>query len=212
MSLRAKVATELGVLAGLTLAFLLALPRRSSVVDFGLAAFALVCIGLSARYTKNVIWATTPSHAGPDRSKHCWALIIVLTTTTAVLFLLIGAFVEWRTRGWTGVSARILNPRILMVFAVYLPWALAQQTLFQFYLLGRLFALVPVTRPFLPAAACGIAYSLVHLPDVTTAAVTAVAGVVWSLVYFKYRMLLPLAFSHAVLGSTFYCWVCGELN
>ena len=56
----------------------------------------------------------------------------------------------------------------------------------------------------------GFGYSLVHLPDYGTTAATAVSGVVWSYLYFRYRRLLPLALSHALLGCAFYYWVCGQ--
>ena len=42
-----------------------------------------------------------------------------------------------------------------------------------------------------------------HLPDVWTAAVTFASGMAWSFIYYRYRLLLPLAFSHAALGSAF---------
>lgn len=210
MNLRTKVAIELGVLAALTIAFLTAFPRRSPAADFGLAAFALVLIGITARHTKNVVWASLPSKPPSDRAKRCWTAVLVLTGSVVVLFLGTGAVIGFRKAGLAGVSARILNPGILLAFVFYLPWALAQQTLFQFYLLGRLVVLFPGARLLFPAAVCGIAYSLVHLPDFATTAVTAVAGVVWSLLYFRYRLLLPLALSHAALGSTFYYWVCGQ--
>jgi len=50
----------------------------------------------------------------------------------------------------------------------------------------------------------------VHLPDVWTSLVTAIAGVVWTFIYYRYRCLLPLAFSHAALGTAFYYGICGH--
>ncbi len=209
MNLRAKIALELGLLALLTVAFLLAFPRRAPAVDFGLAAFALVLIGATAGYTKRVVWASLPSKPPSDRQRRCWSVTLLFTGAVVLVFLAGGSFLGFRKGGWAGVSARILNPGMLLALAFYVPWALAQQTLFQFYLLGRLAVLCP-GRPALAIVVTGIAYSLVHLPDYATTTVTAVAGVVWSLLYYRYRLLLPLAFSHAVLGSTFYYWVCGQ--
>ena len=40
--------------------------------------------------------------------------------------------------------------------------------------------------------------------------VTVVAGAVWSFIYYRYRLLLPLAFSHAALGSAFYYGIFGH--
>jgi membrane protease YdiL (CAAX protease family) len=94
-----------------------------------------------------------------------------------------------------------------VVFLLYLPWALLQQFLLQFYLLGRLLILLPA-----PVAVfvTGIAYSLVHLPEVGVALATAPAGIFWTFLYRRDRVLLPLGLSHALVASTFYYWVCGR--
>lgn len=199
MNLRNKVALELGILAVLTVAFLLTFPRRAPLVDFGLAAFALIMIGATAGYTKRAVWASLPSESPEGARRRCWVLTMMFTGAVVLLFLGIGAFIGFRKGGWPGVASRMLNPGMLL--------ALAQQTLFQFYLLGRLAVLFPTP---LAIFCTGIVYSLVHLPDYATTSVTAVAGIVWSCLYFRYRRLLPLAVSHAVLGSTFYYWVCGQ--
>ena len=39
---------------------------------------------------------------------------------------------------------------------------------------------------------------------------TTVAGIVWTYVYYRYRVLSPLAFSHALLGTFFYYWIYGR--
>jgi hypothetical protein len=36
------------------------------------------------------------------------------------------------------------------------------------------------------------------------------AGIFWSSMYYAFRVLSPLALSHAILGSTFYYWIYGE--
>jgi hypothetical protein len=41
-------------------------------------------------------------------------------------------------------------------------------------------------------------------------AVTLLAGVIWSASYFRDRKLLPLAVSHAALGTTLHYWVFGN--
>jgi len=40
--------------------------------------------------------------------------------------------------------------------------------------------------------------------------VTIVAGSAWSWYYLRDRSLLPIAFSHAVLGATSFYWVRGQ--
>jgi len=67
MTVRAKVAMELGIIAVLTIAFLLLFPRRNPWLDVGLAGLALACIGASAGYTRKVVWAASPLQPGPNR-------------------------------------------------------------------------------------------------------------------------------------------------
>jgi hypothetical protein len=57
---------------------------------------------------------------------------------------------------------------------------------------------------------CESSFGFVHLPDVWTAAVTVASGMAWSFIYYRYRLLLPLAFSHAALGSAFYYGIFGH--
>jgi hypothetical protein len=40
--------------------------------------------------------------------------------------------------------------------------------------------------------------------------VTVASGMAWSFIYYRYRLLLPLAFSHAALGSAFYYGIFGH--
>jgi len=210
MSVRRKVAVELGVLAVIATVFLLLFPRRSVIVDVGLAAVALVALALSAGYTRRVIWAALPPPVIEKRFQRCLKVTLWITVPTALLFLLIGGFVAYRNGGWLAAAERVFNWRILVAFGCYLPWALMQQTLFQFYLLGRLLALLPEGQPRLAVVLTGISYSLVHLPDVWTTLATAAAGIVWCSLYYRYRLLLPLAFAHAALGSAFYYGVLGR--
>ncbi|HTL16842.1 MAG TPA: CPBP family glutamic-type intramembrane protease [Patescibacteria group bacterium] len=210
MSTRSKVVLELGAIATLTAIFLVLFPRRNPLLDVALAGFALLCIALSAPYTKNVIWAATTVPVRENRTAKCFAVTLWITVPVALLFLFIGSIAAYRIGGWPGVTARILNWRILAAFGAYLPWALMQQTLLQFYLLGRLLVLLPKQFQFLAFALIGICFGLVHLPDIWTALATVAAGTVWSLIYYRYRALLPLAFSHAALGSAFYYGLFGQ--
>ncbi|MDB6029463.1 MAG: hypothetical protein JWM68_5686 [Verrucomicrobiales bacterium] len=210
MSVRAKVALELGIIALLTTVFLVLFPHRNPLMDMGLATLALVALGLSAKYTKNVVWAASPSPIPEPRMKRCLKVALWVTLLPALLFLLIGAVIAYRSGGWPAVVSRVFNWRILAAFCCYLPWALIQQTLLQFYLLGRLMALFPKRHLFVPMIITGACFGLVHLPDVWSALVTVVAGTVWSYMYYRYRRLLPLAFSHAALGSAFYYGIFGH--
>ena len=210
MSVRQKVALELGIIAALTTVFLFLFPKRNPLLDVALAGFALLCLALSAGYTRKVVWAASPPPVTENRLQRCLKVTLWVTVPTALVFLLIGMCIGYRESGWPGVSGRVLNWRILAAFGCYLPWALMQQTLFQFYLLGRLLALFPKGQPMPAVIITGLSFSLVHLPDVWTSLVTAVAGAVWTWIYFRYRLVWPLAVSHAALGSAFYYGIFGH--
>jgi membrane protease YdiL (CAAX protease family) len=210
MTARGKVALELGLIATLTTLFILVFPKRSPVVDISLAGLALIGVGVSAGYTRAVIWAETPPPVANDPLKRCMIITLWITVPTVLLFVLAGTILGYRNGGWPAVVERMFNWKILAAFGGYLLWALMQQTLFQFYLLGRLLVLFPKGKPIVPVVITGICYSLVHWPDVWTMAATAAAGVVWTLIYYRYRQLLPLAFSHAALGTAFYYGLFGH--
>ena len=209
MTVRCKVAIELSVLAVLTVAFLLLFPRRPPAVDMGLGGFAVLCLLLSAGYTRRVIWSASPSPVPEPRLKRCVQVTLWITVPVMLVFLIIGLFLGYRSGGWAGAMHRVFNWRMVAAFGFYLVWALVQQTLFQYYLLGRLLALFPQKYPALPVAITGVAFALVHLPDYWTMLATIPAGLVWCSLYYRYRCLLPLAFSHAALGATFYYGLFG---
>lgn len=211
MTVRGKVALELSIICVLTVIFLLVFPRRNPAIDLGLAGFALLCIGFSASYTKKVIWAASPPPVVENRFKQCVIITLWITVPVAVVFLIFGGFLAYRSGGWSAVATRVFNWRILAAFSFYLLWALMQQTLFQFYLLSRLLVLFPKRIPVaVPVAITGVAFSLVHLPDVWTTLATIPAGILWTFLYYRYRYLLPLAFSHAALGTAFYYGIFGH--
>src|SRR6266404_1600187 len=161
-------------------------------------------------YTKRVIWAASLPQPGENQLRQCVRVTLWVTVPAVLVFFLVGGILAYRNGGRPAVAERVFNWKILAVFGGYLVWALMQQTLFQFYLLGRLVALFPKNQPIWPVLITGFGFSLVHLPDVWTTLVTAVAGVVWTLIYYRYRYLLPLAFSHAALGTAFYYGICGH--
>src|SRR5258706_3402560 len=188
MSIRGKVAIELGVIAMLTTTFLLIFPRRNPLVDVGLAGFALLCIALSARYTKKVVWAASPPPIEENRVKRCFAVVAWVTVPPVLLFLLIGGIVAYKNGGWPAVADRVFNWRILAAFGFYFLWALMQQTLLQFYFLGRLLVLFPRTYRLVSMIITWTCFGLVHLPARWTALATVFSGCVCGFRYYRYRL------------------------
>ena len=117
--------------------------------------------------------------------------------------------IGYQGAGSPGVKARILHPFIPTAVLLYLPWALLQQTLFQFYLLGRVRTLCPSLHPLAQSALNGLIFGLVHTTDIWIVLVAALGGTLWSLLYLRFRRLWPLAVSHAFVATTFYYWVYG---
>ena len=207
-SLKRRLLTELLALGVLTIIFLVVLPKRSIYVDVLLALFALSLIVSNAPFTKNSVWARFPPKDNlRTRVRRSYTLAGAFTIPAILTFAATGLALGYREFGWEGGWSRLLNWHLPVAFLLYLPWALLQQFLFQFYLLGRLLTLLPT-----PVAvfATGMAYSLVHLPEIGVALAAAPAGIFWTLLYRRYRVLFPLGLSHALLGSTFYFWVYGQ--
>jgi membrane protease YdiL (CAAX protease family) len=130
---------------------------------------------------------------------------------TLPVVLAFGIFGSWQAyaahHDWSAVGHRLFAPRFFVTLALYVPWALVQQTLFQCYLLGRLRRLAPGAPAFALALLNGVFYGAVHLPDWEIALVTIAGGVVWTYAYQRDRAVLPIAISHAVLGTTYFYWV-----
>jgi hypothetical protein len=133
-----------------------------------------------------------------------------VTACGVFAILALGMGMAYAQGGWEEVFGRIFTWRLFSAIGLYFPWALLQQTLFQFYLLGRLRVALPSKSPLPAITLTGIGYSLVHLPDWGITVMTALAGTFWSSLYYAFRVLSPLALSHAILGSTFYYWIYGE--
>jgi len=210
MNPRRRAAGELVVLGALSAGFLVLFPRRTVILDMGLALFALGLIQLNAGYTRSAIWGPLPVELKGTRWQRCAVSTTILTVPVILLFCLLGMYIGYERGGEAGVGVRLLHPKIPIAIALYLPWALLQQMLFQFYLLGRVRVLCPSLHPLSHSALNGLAFGLVHAPDLWIAAMTWLGGTAWSFLYLRYRLLWPLALSHAVLGTTFYYWVYGQ--
>ena len=199
MPVRRRIALELGVLAVLATLFLVLVPERPILVDAGLALLAVGLIALTAQETRERVWGAQPD-APAGRFRHAACHLLLGTAAVALLFA------AWRI----AVGGPLLKPTLFTAFVLFVPWALLQQTLFQFYLLGRLRALLVSTPPLVVATVNGLLFGGVHLPEWDVTLVTIVGGSAWSWYYLHDRRLVPIALSHAVLGTTYFCWVRGQ--
>ena len=211
LALRVRVAVELSILAVATTLLLVFLPRdlHNTATYASLALVGLGLVGFTARETKERIWGP-PEATDFDRVRRCGLSMTALTGPPIVLFLLFGAAARY-WEFWVPPNAcSMFSVNFLIALVCYLPWALLQQTLFQFYLLGRLRALLPFASPFFLSAVNGVFYGLVHLPNPWVTIVTIIGGIFWSYSYHRDRYVLPIAVSHAALASTFYYWILGK--
>ncbi len=196
-SLGRRLLIELLVLVGLTVAVVLLFPQRPPWLNGLLAILGLVLIVINRRFTREIVWRRFP--VAHDR-RYCIAHSIVIVGLFTLAGLILLALVAW----WQVGTAPLLDPTWLLALPIYLLWGLLQQYLFQYYLLGRLLVLMPVVGAVL---CTGLAFALLHFPHVDTMAVTLVAGIVWTAIYYRYRVLVPLAASHAILGAALFYWV-----
>ena len=203
MNMRTAVALELAALAALAVVFVASFRVRPAYVDFALAAAAVAVIAASARRSR-AVWRVAAPEPRADVAR-AWLIVAACTAAALAVLALVTVL---GTRG-TGISwtQRFFNSHLPLAAALYFPWALLQQFIFQFYLLGRLLHLVPAPVALALTAA---AFASVHFPRWQVMLVTFVAGTVWTFVYYRWRSLWPLAASHAVLGAALHYWVFGN--
>ena len=210
-ALRNRIAIELGVLAVLTPSFLMFAPPivHNNIMYVGLALFGFVLVQLNARETRERIWG--PPNSPPfDRVRRCAINMSLLTIPPVLLFFILGVVGRtWKPwwMPWLEDGCPMFSLNFFAALCMYLPWALLQQTLFQFYLLGRLRALLPFASPLLLSVLNGCAYGLVHFQKPPVMVVTIIGGIFWSYSYHRDRYVIPIAISHALLGTTFYYWI-----
>jgi membrane protease YdiL (CAAX protease family) len=198
-----SVAIELVAIGAAAVVFVATFQVRPPYLDFVLAAAAVALIVFSAARSRR-FWSLARS-VDVQGSRAAW--MAALAFTAAALAVL--AFVAVFTARAAGVSAleRFGNWHMLAAAALYFPWALLQQYIFQFYWFGRWLQIVPTP---LAVALTAVAFAAVHFPRWPVMLVTLVAGTVWTLIYLRWRRLLPLALSHALLGTALHYWVFGN--
>jgi hypothetical protein len=206
---RRSVALELAGIAAAALIFLATFQVRSPYVDLALAITAVALIVLSGRRS-SALWAARAERGPiPARIRDAWLWTAAFTFAALGGLAAIGSVVTHDMSGALSppFAERVRNWHILIAIALYFPWALMQQYLFQHYLLARLLQLVPLT---VAVALTAAAFSSVHFPRWPVMAVVLISGTVWSLLYARFRALIPLACSHAILGPALHYWVFGR--
>jgi membrane protease YdiL (CAAX protease family) len=209
MNIRRSVVLELAAISAAAIVFVATFRVRPPYVDFALAAAAVALIAFSARRS-TALWAAGAPLDMPRPVRDAWLATAAFTAVALAVLAALGIYVG--SNAYLGgapipFAARLANWHVLIAVALYFPWALLQQYIFQHYLLSRLLQLVPL--PF-AIALTAAAFSSVHFPRWPVMAVVLVAGTVWSLIYTRWRRLLPLACSHAVLGAALHYWVFGR--
>jgi len=198
-----SVALELAGIGAAALVFVATFQVRPPYLDFVLAGAAVALIALSAARSKR-LWALARS-VDPTGARGAWRAALSFTAA-ALVVLAIAALLVARTAG-VPLGGRFGNWHLLVAAALYFPWALLQQYIFQFYWFGRWLQIAPVP---LAVALTAVAFAAVHFPRWPVMAVTLVAGGVWALIYYRWRTLVPLAVSHALLGTALHYWVFGN--
>jgi hypothetical protein len=198
-----SVALELAAIGAAALVFVATFQVRPPYLDFVLAAAAVALIVASAARSKR-LWALARS-VDPAGSRGAWRATLAFTAV-ALVVLAVLAVIAARAAG-TPALERFGNWHMLLAAALYFPWALLQQYIFQFYWFGRWLTLVPMA---IAVALTALAFAAVHYPRWPVMAVTLVAGVAWALIYYRWRSLVPLAVSHALLGTALHYWVFGN--
>lgn len=197
-ALQRRVAVELIVLCTAATLFLLFAPHNG-VLFAGMAMLFLGYIGTGARRTRTEIWGEALEPAAVRRQRA--AITMLAITVPAAAALLFWGMAKGNSPWSSGMLAAL---------PVYFLWALVQQTIFLFYFLGRLRALWPRLSAIGVSMLGGAAFGLVHLPEFEVVFLTLIAGVAWSYCYLRDRALLPVAASHAVLGTGYYYWIIGR--
>jgi len=194
ITLRQKVALELGTLAILATIFLLLFPRRNPCVDVALALFALLGIGATARYTKDNIWAASNPTSIPKPIQRLHQSDPLDHHSNRLSIFLIGGIPGVPQRRL--VRRRRTHPRLENPGGVHRLYRLGTDSTNPFPILSPWPAARPLSKK--PTRLADPDYrprfSLLHLPDVWTSLVTAVAGPIWTLIYYRYVVCCPWQF------------------
>jgi hypothetical protein len=198
-----SVALELAGIGAAAIIFVATFQVRPAYLDLVLATAAVALIVLTAARSRR-LWALARS-VDPTGARGAWIASLSFTAAALVALATVAVFTA-RAVGVPLVE-RFGNWHMLVAAALYVPWALLQQYVFQFYWFGRWLCVVSMP---IAVGLTALAFSAVHFPRWPVMAVTLVAGTVWALIYYRWRSLVPLAVSHALLGTALHYWVFGN--
>jgi len=199
-----SVALELAGIGAAAIVFVATIRVRPPYLDFALAGVAVALIVVSAARSRR-LWTLARAVDAEASSRAAWQASLAFTAV-ALLALAIAAVLVARAAG-VPLAERFGNWHMLAAAPLYFGWALLQQYIFQFYWLGRWLQLVPA---WAAVTLTVLAFSAVHFPRWPVMALTLVACTVWSLIYLRWRRLLPLVISHGLLGTALHYWVFGN--
>jgi hypothetical protein len=107
--------------------------------------------------------------------------------------------------------ALVFRWQMLLLLALYPLWGLVQQLLVQGIFVRSVVATGTGLWPELIATVlAALLFGAVHLPDIRLAAATCALGIVFTLIYLRWRNLWPLGLYHGWLGVFFYYWMLGR--
>jgi membrane protease YdiL (CAAX protease family) len=203
MDARRVVALEVVAIVAAALIFVGTFRVRPAYVDFVLAGVAVALIAASAQRSRR-LWDAVL--APGDTPKHR-AWVASGAFTAVALLVLVGLASINAAASPQTFGQRAANWHVVIAMVLYFPWALLQQYIFQRFLFVRLLHLL---SPAPAIALTALAFSSVHFPRWPVMALVVLACAVWSSIYYRSRSLLPLAASHALLGSVLHYWVFGN--
>ena len=172
-----------------------------------LVSYALI---LSANWTSN-----------PVRQWLYWAAVVWIGGSTTASFTR-SKSIEFRMTGFwnslwiVGMALMLAAPTVAIAaklhtlqqpygpmgraeaFASYALWAIAQQWLLQGYFLPRLAQVTP-SESWAAAIVAGL-FAMAHLPNVILTVMALFWGLAASFLFLRFRSIVTLGFSHAILG------------
>ena len=99
---------------------------------------------------------------------------------------------------------QVFSKNLFVAMALYPIWGLIQQFIVMNFVLTPLRD-KQLSKP-LVIAVSALAFGSIHLPDLQLFIATVIAGVFFSLIFYRYKNLWPLGFAHGILASLLYYW------